>query len=129
MIKIKYMKNLTLSLFCVSLIIALTSCKKEDNPTFAEVKGTSWKVHYFAEASGNFDLTFKTNGDIIYIEGDTINPAGTYTQSEDSVHWDFTTYGSGTYIYDGKLVENDSLVGKIRNASFDNQGTFTAGKR
>jgi len=121
------MKKLLLAIMAVSCF-AVISCKEEEEAPIPQVKGTVWTVTYLS--SGDFDITFKSNGDIIYEEGLTLeDPAGTWTQVADSVVWDFTTYASGTFIYHGKLVTADSMSGVIKVKSTGvSPGGFTAVK-
>ena len=66
------------------------------------MKSTKWQVHYSAAISGNYFVTFKSNGDITYDEGGLVDPVGTFVQKSDSIRWDFRTCAMGTY---GKLVK------------------------
>jgi hypothetical protein len=121
------MKKIIISSLFVAIFIL--GCKKEDSTTILDVKGSKWTIHYSTTVAADYFITFKSNNDFIYEEGDSyLDPAGTFIQSSDSIKWDFNSYGKGTYIYDGKLIGNDSMSGKISNSDYSSAGRFTAKK-
>lgn len=116
-------------LFAIVTIVAI-SCKKEDEKVgIRDMNGTKWQIHYSAAGSGDYIITFKSNGDFAYDEDGVTDPAGTFVQKSDSIRWDFRTYDFGTYVYYGKLVNNDSMIGIIKQEDVTSVGTFTAGIR